>query len=322
MARAQGSPRVPPELVPGAYRPDDPRVAESPFVVYVARDPDGVWRRRFAFVYTDSGWSGALDWRNNWDVFDAANRANKPVARDYLHASRETAREGKLTRAAGFYVNDAGAFRDAWEARDAWLAWRAGSKANARPRRTRAAPGSSRRRKRNRAEATLAIVAPFAYPAARDYETGAGHFVREVAHDLKSADRAAVRVAAAAMAPFVPPGATLVPVPSSRGDTSANHALAVAIGRRTGAPVRDGLGRERGESQYVRRKRGAQALTAAEQRVVWTGAPVRGPVALVDNVATTGATMRAAARAVAREGGAVVGLAWADARHIAREGRA
>ncbi len=246
MARAKGSPRVPPELVPGAYRPDDPRVAESPFVVYVARDPDGVWRRRFAFVYTDSGWSGALDWRNNWDVFDAANRA----------------------------------------------------------------------------EATLAIVAPFAYPAARDYETGAGHFVREVAHDLKSADRAAVRVAAAAMAPFVPPGATLVPVPSSRGDTSANHALAVAIGRRTGAPVRDGLGRERGESQYVRRKRGARALTAAEQRVVWTGAPVRGPVALVDNVVTTGATMRAAARALAHDGGAVVGLAWADARHLAREVRA
>jgi len=80
--------------------------------------------------------------------------------------------------------------------------------------------------------------------------------------------------------------------------------------------VRDGLGRERGESQHARRKRGLRALTADDQRVTWSGAPLGGPVALVDNVVTTGATLRAAARAVSQGGGTVVGLAWADARPI------
>lgn len=322
MARAPKAPKVPPELIPSAYRPDDPVAADAPFVVYVARDNDGVWRRRFAFVFVDGAWRQPLDWRNNWDVFDPANRANTSVARDYATASRESLRDGKLQRAKGFYVNDAGAFRDAWEARDAWVVWRATRKTNGRPRSAHSRRGKRpRRRKRNRAATHLAVVAPFAYPPEHDYTTDTGRFVRTVAHELKTADRAAVRVAAAAMAPLVPPGATLVPVPSSRGDTDANRALARAIGRLAGAPVRDGLGRERGESQHARRKRGLSALTADDQRVAWTGVPLRGPVALVDNVVTTGATLRAAARAVAPGGGAVVGLAWADARELLRGAR-
>lgn len=163
---------------------------------------------------------------------------------------------------------------------------------------------------RRRNPATI-VIAPHEYPSATAYGTSYGAFVRGIAHDLKSGDATAVRYAAAAMAPLLPPGATLVPVPSSRGDTSANRRLAEAIARLAHARVDDGLGREPGESQYARRKRGVSPLAASEQRVEWTGGRLRDPVVLIDNVVTSGATATSAERAIGRTAAILV---WADAR--------
>ena len=164
----------------------------------------------------------------------------------------------------------------------------------------------------------LFVLAAHAYPHESQYGTPRADFVRAVAHDLKAADPAAVRAAAAALAPAVPAGATLVPVPGSRGSTHENLALAEALARLSGARVLDGLERDPSESQYARRKRGLAPLGASAMRVRWVGERPRGVVALVDNVVTTGATAEAARRAL---GGDAVLLAWADARGIAGDAR-
>jgi hypothetical protein len=164
----------------------------------------------------------------------------------------------------------------------------------------------------------LFVLAAHAYPPESQYGTPRADFVRAVAHDLKAADPAAVRAAAAALAPSVPVGATLVPVPGARGSTRENLALAEALARLSGARVLDGLERDPSESQYARRKRGLAPLGASAMRVRWTGERPRGVVALVDNVVTTGATAEAARRAL---GGDAVLFAWADARGIAGDAR-
>lgn len=160
----------------------------------------------------------------------------------------------------------------------------------------------------------LFVLAAHAYPPESQYGTPRADFVRAVAHDLKAADPAAVRAAAAALAPSVPVGATLVPVPGARGSTRENLALAEALARLSGARVLDGLERDPSESQYARRKRGLAPLGASAMRVRWTGERPRGVVALVDNVVTTGATAEAARGAL---GGDAVLFAWADARGLA-----
>lgn len=156
----------------------------------------------------------------------------------------------------------------------------------------------------------LVVLAAHPYPHESQYGTPEARRVRSIAHDLKHADRVAVRIAAASLAPFVPSGATLVPIPGSRGSTRENLALAEAIARLSGARVEDGLDRVPSESQYARRKRGLAPIAASAMQVRWTGRAIRGPVFLVDNVVTTGATAEAAARALG--GGAL--LVWADAR--------
>lgn len=161
----------------------------------------------------------------------------------------------------------------------------------------------------------LLVLAAHQYPPESSYGTARADFVRGVAHDLKAGDPAAVRIAAAALAPLVPRGATLVPVPGSRGSTRPNLALAEAVARLAGGRVRDDLERRPSESQYDRRKRGLAPLRAEEMDVRWGGAPLRGVVVLVDNVVTTGATATSARQAV---GGDAVLLAWADAQHLHR----
>lgn len=172
----------------------------------------------------------------------------------------------------------------------------------------------SRRARRNPSSGRILVLAAHEYPRESEYATPDGAFIRSVAHDLKGADVAAIRVAAVSLAPMVPRHGVLVPVPGSRGSTRENLKLAEAISRLSGARVVDGLEREASESQHARRRAGKSPLTPDAMRVRWGGGIPRSPVFLVDNVLTTGATAEAARRAI---GGDVVALVWADASRIA-----
>jgi hypothetical protein len=109
------------------------------------------------------------------------------------------------------------------------------------------------------------------------------------------------------------PGATLVPVPSSSGDTQANMKLAEAIARHApGAVVCDVLRRRAPvPSSMRRRKRGLSSLSVEAHDMVAIQQCV-GPAFLVDNVFTTGNTLRAAKAAL----GHGEGLVWAA--HLTR----
>lgn len=158
----------------------------------------------------------------------------------------------------------------------------------------------------------LVAWAPLAYEGA----------ARDVVRALKF--RGALRLAgpmAAAIAANAPPGAlsggTLVPVPlhgarrRRRGFNQAEE-LARALEARTGTPVVDCLRRSAARGHQVGRGR-AERLAALEHAIelrIGATAPV-APV-LVDDVLTTGATLRACAAALlARGSGPVRAVTYA-----------
>jgi hypothetical protein len=146
----------------------------------------------------------------------------------------------------------------------------------------------------------LAVVAARIYPPRTTPRTPARRFVARIANALKVPEAWAVEVAARALAPLVPAGVVLVPVPGSSGSSRASRRLAREIGRLRGLRVLDGLVRVPGASSLARRRRGLPGL--GPDRIVhrWRGARPRAPVWLVDNVASTGATALSAARALGR----------------------
>jgi predicted amidophosphoribosyltransferase len=126
---------------------------------------------------------------------------------------------------------------------------------------------------------------------------------------------------AAQIAANAPPGlldapATLVPVPlhpsrlRRRGFNQAER-LAAALGRRTGLAVCDCLQRRGPATRQVGRDRD-QRLTGAGMVVLRPGRPVPGHAVLVDDVATTGATLAACAQALRAAGARrLAGVAFA-----------
>ena len=126
----------------------------------------------------------------------------------------------------------------------------------------------------------------------------------------------AVHVAAREMAALVWGPCNLIPVPGHTGDTSANLRLARTIAGYVtgGATVFDILGRRAPvDSACVRHKTGVPPLTVAEHGIVRTSPrliPCR-PTYLVDNVTTSGTTIRACQDAL----GFGAGLVFADAYH-------
>ncbi|MEA2385844.1 MAG: hypothetical protein QOJ22_18 [Thermoleophilaceae bacterium] len=108
---------------------------------------------------------------------------------------------------------------------------------------------------------------------------------------------------AAAIAANAPSGLLehpLVPVPSPPARRRLRgfcHAalLAAALERRTGLPVVPAIAREDGEPRQVGRARAERLRAPPAFRAVRAG---RGPVVLVDDVVTTGATLGACAHAL------------------------
>jgi hypothetical protein len=142
-------------------------------------------------------------------------------------------------------------------------------------------------------------------------------FIRQVAYDLKIPTQAAIEIAAPLMAALLErEPCWLIPVPSSTGGTEANLALCramkglipearIVVGIRRAHPV---------ESSCARRRRGLLGLSV-EQHIFkrCCGPLFRLPVWFVDNVTTTGATLRAAHLAF----GTGDGVVYADASSYA-----
>jgi len=139
---------------------------------------------------------------------------------------------------------------------------------------------------------------------------------RRIAYALKRGEE--TEMVAREMAGLLPldlPTLTLVPVPASTGSIEPNLILARAIASEYGPQARviRALRREAPiESSCARRRRGLPGLTAADHEFVRVGGWFALPVFLVDNVATTGATLAAARHAL----GFGTGLVFADASPI------
>ena len=146
---------------------------------------------------------------------------------------------------------------------------------------------------------TLRYVSPDQRPLTREERD-----VRRVAFALRDAERWAVAAAAARMAPFVPPGAVLVPVPSSLGGVEANLALAHAISERTGTRVLPAIHRQAPvPSSRLMRREGYPSPHPDTHGFVATGIPLpEGAVLFIDNVMTTGSSFQAARLALGHRG--------------------
>ena len=137
--------------------------------------------------------------------------------------------------------------------------------------------------------------------------------IRQVAYDLKIPTPSAIGIAAPLMSALLEnEPCWLIPIPSSSGSTEANlaicHALKqinplarVIIGIRRTHPV---------ESSCARRRKGLLGLNVQKHAFERCCGPLlRLPVWFVDNVATTGTTLKAAHLAF----GTGEGIVYADA---------
>jgi hypothetical protein len=141
--------------------------------------------------------------------------------------------------------------------------------------------------------------------------------IRQVAYDLKIPTPSAIGIAAPLMAALLESEPCwLIPIPSSSGSTEANKAICHAIKCHIAAArIINGIRRVHPvESSCARRRSGLLGLNVQQHAFERCCGPLlRLPVWFVDNVVTTGTTLKAAHLAF----GTGNGIVYADASSYA-----
>jgi N12 class adenine-specific DNA methylase len=126
--------------------------------------------------------------------------------------------------------------------------------------------------------------------------------IRENAYGVKGMDPVVLDSVAKEMAALIPKearkSAILIPIPGHTGETAANVALAERIAAITGSRVADVLKRQAGQSQRDARVAGRRTMKPVEFGMISTETLDGDNVFFVDNVISSGATIRAARDAV------------------------
>ena len=140
-----------------------------------------------------------------------------------------------------------------------------------------------------------------------------GHYgvMRPFVHRVKRGEAPATAEAGRRLAELLPEGAVLVPVPSSKGGLGGAGALGRAIlAARPDVRVVPALRGVARQSTRNRKRRGKRPLTHDEMWFLPSrhALPQGRPVYLLDNVVDTGATIRAAHRALGPMGAEVAGV--------------
>lgn len=162
-------------------------------------------------------------------------------------------------------------------------------------------------------------IHPYVSPRTRPLTPEEEH-VRAVAYGIKTGDRAAIETAALAMAAYVEPGSVVVPAPASKAATfNGVLPLAARIAALAGGTVGVFVARVESvpSSHQARRLGGTGTDLSTHFRSMERVAPPPPdsvPVAIVDNVAVTGATLSAVASIMGRAWGpaAARAVVWAE----------
>lgn len=133
------------------------------------------------------------------------------------------------------------------------------------------------------------IKGAFVYPKPNERSQ-----VRTIAHGIKAMIPEAVLEAAKQMAKHIPTGSVLVPIPGAKGFSSSALLLANAIAQIKRVGIADVLESRPRVSQYAAKKFGGGLTAEQMQMKLKDGAKAPKNAVLIDNVAGTGETIRAA----------------------------
>ncbi|MEY8200097.1 MAG: LPD1 domain-containing protein, partial [Colwellia sp.] len=131
--------------------------------------------------------------------------------------------------------------------------------------------------------------------SAADYYKTEG--ARTLAHEAKEGSSAAISLMAKDMAPLVPEGSVLVPIPSKDGSATVTLGIAKALSELTGCPLADVIKGKPRNSIYDLKQEGSDTANLRSDFFEFKLAqePPAGGIVLIDNVYDTGTTAKHAA---------------------------